>query len=108
MCKPCARRSLGMLIALGGLLCADTALADDLVEIQVRQTETDAADFITWTAAPCRIRIRPGAGLAGSAGPSSYRQRPAAVVGQPAVHADSKPAVLAPGVGRGEQIVRPD
>jgi predicted DNA-binding ribbon-helix-helix protein len=27
---------------------------------------------------------------------------------QPAVHADPKPAVLAPGVGRSEQIVRPD
>jgi predicted DNA-binding ribbon-helix-helix protein len=27
---------------------------------------------------------------------------------QPAAHADTKPAVLAPGVGRSEQIVRPD
>lgn len=28
--------------------------------------------------------------------------------GQPAAHAEPKPAVLAPGVGRSEQMVRPD
>lgn len=49
-------------VCLAVLLLTGTLQADDLVEIQTRGPG-DGDDFVTWTAAPCQIRVKPGSGL---------------------------------------------
>ena len=64
MCRVRVCLSIVLLFGVSERVPRGVARAADLIEIQARQTDTDQDDFVTWTAAPCRIRIKPGTTVA--------------------------------------------